>query len=115
LISKATGEPWCRACKQRWDRCAGCGEVRPVRGGTLAEPLCSTCLRPDPGSWCSCPTCGQPGRIRAGRCARCTINKRLRDLFSDETGEIRPELRASSGDWTNYAADVSRRNNNQTR
>ena len=94
MISKATGEPWCRACKQRWARCAGCGEVRPVRGGTLAEPLCSTCLRPDPEFWRSCPTCGQPGRIHAGRCARCTINKRLRDLFSDETGEIRPELQA---------------------
>jgi hypothetical protein len=94
LISKTTGEPWCRACKQRWARCAGCREVRPVRGGTLEEPLCSTCLRPDPGFWRSCPTCGQPGRIRADRCARCTINKRLRDLFSDETGEIRPELQA---------------------
>jgi hypothetical protein len=25
VISKATGKPWCRACKQRWARCARCG------------------------------------------------------------------------------------------
>ena len=48
VISKATGEPWCGACKQRRARCAGCGRSGPVRGGTLAEPLCAACTRPDP-------------------------------------------------------------------
>lgn len=94
LISKATGKPWCRACKQRWSCCAGCGQVRPVRGGTRDEPLCSTCTRPDADFWHSCPHCGQPGRIHAGRCARCTVNRRLDQLLGDETGQIRPELRA---------------------
>ena len=34
VVSKATDKPWCFACKQRWIRCAGCGEVAPLRGGT---------------------------------------------------------------------------------
>jgi uncharacterized protein YidB (DUF937 family) len=94
VISKATGKPWCRACKQRWIRCAGCGETGPIRGGTLAEPLCSACTRPDPGFWRSCPDCGQPGRIGAGPCARCTVKHRLRDLLGNQDGEIRPQLQA---------------------
>ncbi len=94
VISKASGEPWCRAYKQRWIRCSGCGQVAPIRGGTLDEPLCSTCTRPDPGFWRSCPNCGQPGRIHTGRCARCTVEQRLRDLLSNDEGEIRPELQA---------------------
>lgn len=94
VISEATGKPWCRACKQRWIQCAGCGEVDRLRGGTLDEPLCSTCTLPDPEFWRSCPGCGQPGRIHNGRCARCTVNRRLRDLFANDSGEIHAELRA---------------------
>jgi hypothetical protein len=96
LISEATGQPWCRACKQRWARCTGCGQLRPVRGGTRDEPLCATCTRPDPEFWRNCPGCGQPGRIHNGRrgCAHCTIQQRLRELFGDDSGEIRPELQA---------------------
>jgi hypothetical protein len=92
VISQTTGMPWCQACKQRWARCTGCGEVAPIRSGTLDHPLCSTCTRPDPEFWRSCPGCGQPGRLRAGRCARCTVDQRLRTLLADPTGAIRPEL-----------------------
>jgi hypothetical protein len=91
-VSKVTGKPWCRACKRRWARCAGCGETRPVRGGSRDQPLCSTCTRPDPGLWRSCPGCGQPGRIHTRRCARCTVQQRLRDLLGDNHGEIPAEL-----------------------
>jgi hypothetical protein len=91
-VSKTTGEPWCEACKQRWARCSNCGEVRQIRGGTSVQPLCSTCTRPDPEFWRTCPGCGQTGRLRTGRCARCTTSQRLRDLLSDRTGQIRPEL-----------------------
>ena len=65
-----------------------------VRGGTKAEPLCVACTRPDPGFWRTCPGCGQTGRISAGRCARCTIGQRLRELLGSETGDIRPGLQA---------------------
>lgn len=93
-LSRTTGQPWCRACTQRWARCAGCGELGPLRGGTSDAPLCATCTRPDPSFWRSCTDCGQPGRIHAGRCARCRVQRRVRELLGDEDGHIRPELHA---------------------
>ena len=87
-VSEATGKPRCRSCKQRWARCAGCGETRPVRGGSHEQPLCSTCTLPDSGLWRGCPGCGQPGRIHAGRCARCTVEQRLRELLGGKQREI---------------------------
>jgi hypothetical protein len=93
-ISLATRQPWCEACRQRWARCAGCGQDRPVRSGTIGQPLCAACTRDDPGFWRSCPDCGQPGRIRSGRCARCAVRQRLREVLGDEAGRIRPHLQA---------------------
>jgi hypothetical protein len=93
-VSKATGKPRCRACTRRWARCAGCGQTRPVRGGSRDQPPCSACTLPDPGPGRSCPGCGQPGRLHAGRCARCTIQQRLRDLLGDEHGQIPAGLQA---------------------
>jgi hypothetical protein len=87
VVSKATDKPCCLACKQRWIRCAGCGQVAPLRGGTLDEPLCSLCTRPD-NAWRSCPSCGRPGRLHHGRCARCSVTRRLHDLLADNTGTI---------------------------
>ena len=94
VISQATGKPWCRACRQRWIRCVGCGKDAPIRGGTLAEPLCATCTRPDADFWRVCPSCGQQDRIHTGRCARCAIEQQLREVLSDDNGEIQPELQA---------------------
>ncbi|HVB43972.1 MAG TPA: hypothetical protein VNF47_14890 [Streptosporangiaceae bacterium] len=94
VISRATGEPWCGACKQRWACCSRCGQAGRVRGGTRAEPLCAACTRSDEGFWTSCPACGETGRIHAGRCARCAIDRRLRDLLGDQAGEIRPRFHA---------------------
>lgn len=94
VISRATGRPWCRACRQRWIRCTGCGQVAQIRGGTRAEPLCSTCTRPDPGFWRSCVSCGQPGRIHGGRCARCRMQQRLQQLLAGDDGEIDPGLQS---------------------
>lgn len=91
-VSKATGQPWCEPCRHRWARCTACGQLRQVRGGTLAAPLCATCARPEPGFWRRCPDCGQPGRIHQARCARCTIQRRLRELLGGQAGEIRPQL-----------------------
>ncbi len=92
-ISKITGEPWCTACQQRWARCVSCRQTRPVRGGTTSEPLCATCLRPDPAFWRNCPGCGQAGRIHRAA-APAAVDRRVRDLLGDEAGEIRPELQA---------------------
>ncbi len=94
LISETTTTPWCRTCTRRWARCFGCGEVAQVRGGTINEPLCATCTRPDPEFWSACTSCGQPGRIHAGRCGRCTVDRRLRELLGDDTGAIHPQHQA---------------------
>lgn len=91
-ISKTTGEPWCEPCRHRWARCTACGQLRQVRGGTVTAPLCATCTRPEPGFWYTCPDCGQPGRIHHARCARCPIQRRLRDLLGGQAGDIRPQL-----------------------
>ena len=100
-VSKTTGEPWCEACKQLWARCIRCGQVARVRGGTLDEPLCAACTRPDPGFWRSCPGCGRAAQLHAGRCACCRLQQRLRDLLSDD-GQIRPGLQALYDNLAGY-------------
>lgn len=94
LISKTTGKPWCHACTQRWAYCTGCGQMRPVRGGTISQPLCATCVRPDPQFWRTCPGCGEPGRVHTTRrhCARCNVLRRLNEELTDGHGRIRPGL-----------------------
>jgi hypothetical protein len=101
-VSTATGQPWCLACQKRWARCTGCGNVRPVRGGTAAEPVCATCARPDPVFWRMCPTCGQNAQLRSGPCIRCTVRQRLHDLLADHNGTIRPDLQALYDNLANY-------------
>ena len=93
-ISKVTGEPWCRACQRRRARCAGCGAVRLIRGGTLTSPLCATCARPDPSFWHTCPGCGEHAAHRSRRCGRCSLQQRLDGLLRDDTGTIHPQLQA---------------------
>ena len=66
--------------------------IAPVCGGTIKEPLCAACTRPD-ASWYSCPDCGQKRQNRQRRCAHCCLAQRLTDLLSDNTGHVRPELR----------------------
>jgi hypothetical protein len=93
-ISKATGQPWCTACQQRWARCTRCGEVKPVRGGTLTAPFCATCTRPEASFWRSCPACGHQRQLRSRSCARCSLRARLSELLGGGTGEVRAELQA---------------------
>ncbi|MFG2007306.1 hypothetical protein ACGFNU_49970 [Spirillospora sp. NPDC048911] len=89
---KATGQPWCRACKQRWATCSQCGELAPIRGGTRAAPLCARRTRPDETFWKSCATCGRADRINAGRCVRCAVEQRLRAELGDASGQIDPRF-----------------------
>jgi hypothetical protein len=102
VISKATGKPWCRACKQRWARCSRCGTVAPVRAGTADAPLCSACALADAGFWRSCPGCGQQGRITTGRCMTCQLRTQLRGLPGGPDGTIRPGLQALYDNLAGY-------------
>jgi hypothetical protein len=102
LISQTTGQPWCRACKQRWAPCAGCGQVKPIRGGTAEAPLCATCTRPDPGFWRTCPGCGETGQLRGRPCVRCQLRHRLRELLADESNQLHPGLQALHDNLAGY-------------
>ncbi len=101
-ISKATGQPWCRACKERWARCTSCGRVQPTRGGTRAEPLCATCIRPERDFWRSCPSCGDHAQLHSGPCVRCRLRQRVTGLLADADGRIRPELQALHDSLADY-------------
>jgi hypothetical protein len=92
-ISQATNLPWCKACQKRWARCASCGDVKPVRGGTLTDPLCATCTRPAPSFWRTCPSCGQQRQLSTRRCTRCNLRQRLQALLADGNGEIPAQRR----------------------
>jgi len=92
-ISKITGEPWCHACQKRRARCAGCGNVRPVRGGTTASPLCGTCIAPASLPH-ACPGCGERTQHRSRRCARCSLRQRLDELLRCDASTIHPRLQA---------------------
>jgi hypothetical protein len=100
-ISQATNLPWCKACQKRWARCASCGQVKPIRGGTLTDPLCATCTRPDPSFWRACPTCGQQRQLSTRTCTRCNLRQRLHALLADGNGEIPADLRRLHDDLVN--------------
>lgn len=91
-ISKATGQPWCKACQKRWARCAGCGRSRPVRGGSIDRPLCASCTQPDSSFWKRCPTCAEATKLTGGPCARCDLRRRLTDLLGGPDGTIASQL-----------------------
>lgn len=93
-IAKATGEPWCLTCQKRWARCAGCGEVRPVRGGNCARPLCATCTRSETSFWRACPNCGEAIKLTTKPCVRCELSHHLRQLLAPAGGNIATELTA---------------------
>ena len=91
-ISQATSRPWCKACQKRRARCAGCGQVELIRGGTLTKPLCAACTRPDLSFWRGCPTCGHR-QLSTRSCTRCNLRQRLAALLADGDGDVRAELR----------------------
>lgn len=101
VISKLTGQPWCRTCRQRRARCTGCGNIRLTRGGTMTEPLCATCTRPD-ALWHVCDGCGAQTQLRLRRCARCALRQRLVELLSDDSGHVHPQLRELHENLANH-------------
>jgi len=91
-ISRATRQPWCLRCQQKWVTCSGCGTVAQVRGGTLRAPLCARCLNPDPDFWGRCPTCKTTWQLSTRPCLRCAVDKRTRNLLGGDNGTIRADL-----------------------
>jgi hypothetical protein len=94
MVSKITGQPWCRACARPWAPCSRCGQPRPVRAGTREEPLCGSCAAPGT-QWKTCPGCGTGERLVAGACRRCHLHKQLQERLTDPaTGRPRAGLQA---------------------
>jgi hypothetical protein len=88
--------PVCDSCYQKAQRnrgpCASCGEPRRL----VAPPgpgadTCADCAGVPVFS--ACGDCGTEDKLyEKGRCARCSLRRRARDLLSDGTGTIAPEL-----------------------
>jgi len=94
MVSKITGQPWCRACARLWAPCSRCGRPSRLRAGTRQEPLCGSCAAPGT-EWKTCPACGTGERLVAGACRRCHLHQQLRELLADPaTGRVRPGLQA---------------------
>lgn len=91
-VSRATGQPWCDRCQQRWVTCSGCRVVAQARGGTWEAPLCARCTNPDPDFWGRCPVCKTTWQLSPRPCQRCLLDQRVRDLLADSTGVVRGDL-----------------------
>lgn len=90
--SRATGQPMCDRCRERWGACSRCGTVASVKGGTLDKPLCAHCVNPDPAFWKRCGVCGITWQLTTTECARCSLDRRLRDTLAADDGTIAAEL-----------------------
>ncbi len=91
-ISRATGQPICDRCREPWIVCSGCGTSAPLKGGTRQEPLCARCVNPDPAFWKRCGVCGITWQLTTTECARCCLDRKLKQIFSAEDGTLVPEL-----------------------
>ena len=91
-ISRATGQPWCENCQNRWRRCSACGTMAPVHGGAPGKPLCARCVNPDPGFWDRCPDCQEIWVLSPRPCQRCVLGHHARQLLGNEAGQVRPDL-----------------------
>lgn len=89
--SRATGQPWCLRCQQRWVCCSGCGALGPLRGGTRDAPLCARCVNPDPQFWDRCPICKTTWQLGTQPCQRCALDQRARSLLG-AGGAVRNDL-----------------------
>lgn len=91
-ISRAIGKPVCERCRQRWIVCSACGTGAVLKGGTLDEPLCARCLNPDPTFWKRCRTCKKTWQLSTAECTRCSLDRKLREIFTSPEGTTLPEL-----------------------
>lgn len=92
MVSKVSGQPWCRSCARSWVVCSRCERPGRLRAGTRQEPLCGSCAAPGT-EWKTCPACGTGERLVAGVCRRCHLHEQLRELLADPvTGRVRAGL-----------------------
>ena len=82
-----------RPVPQTLDRtCSRCGSGAPLKGGTLREPLCARCLVPDPAFWKRCAVCQETWQLSTAECTRCSLDRKLTQIFTRPGGTAAPEL-----------------------
>jgi hypothetical protein len=90
--SRATGQPMCDRCRERWIVCSRCGVGASLKGGTLDEPLCARCVNPDPAFWTRCGVCGITWQLTTAECARCCLDRKLSQILTTADGTTAPQL-----------------------
>ena len=108
-ISAVTGLPLCVTCRRWWARCSGCGQVRQVRSGTKARPLCASCTRPASGRWQPCPGCREE-TVNGRGCPRCTLRRHVEGVLRDDADRVRPELQTLLDALARHERPISVRN-----
>ena len=91
-MPQATRTPVCDRCRKRWITCSRCGSGAPLKGGTLREPLCARCLIPDPAFWNRCAVCQETWQLSTAECTRCSLDRKLTQIFTRPGGTAAPEL-----------------------
>ncbi|MDQ2875188.1 MAG: DUF3024 domain-containing protein [Actinomycetota bacterium] len=82
----------CDRCRKRWITCSRCGTGAPLKEGTLHEPLCARCLNPDPAFRKRCAVCQETWQLSAAECTRCSLGRKLQQIFTPPGGTPSPEL-----------------------
>jgi hypothetical protein len=77
---------------QQMSRGSRCGTGAPLKGGTLRESLCARCLNPDPAFWKRCASCQVTWQLSAAECTRCSLDRKLKQVFTPPGGAAPPEL-----------------------
>lgn len=90
--SRATGQPMCDRCRERWIVCSRCGAGASLKGGTRDEPLCARCVNPDPEFWTRCGVCGITWQLTTAECARCCLDRKLGQILTTANGAVAAQL-----------------------
>ncbi|MFV2110465.1 hypothetical protein [Micromonospora sp. LOL_015] len=91
-ISRATGQPMCDRCRERWAVCSRCGAGASVKGGTRDAPLCARCVNPDPTFWTRCGVCGITWQLTTAECTRCSLDRNLAGVLAAADGGTATQL-----------------------
>ena len=88
-------QPVCKTCALRFARtattCPGCGGNKVLAFyDAQHRPACATCTGNKPRY--ACVKCGREDSQHGRKCAPCVLEERARELLSDPSGRIHPQL-----------------------
>ena len=88
-------QPVCKTCELRFARsattCPGCAGIKVLAFyDSQRRPACATCTGNKPRY--ACVKCGREDSQHGRKCAPCVLEERARELLSDPSGRIHPQL-----------------------